>query len=110
VKRAGGVGCEDLLGRVNALKSLQTLATDEPDQDHHDRNDQEHVDETANGVRGDKTKDPKDKQYDSNGFENLIPPKRPQQVHLDQRPTPPYEVFNCGVQIIPIDYTPRGGK
>jgi hypothetical protein len=54
--------------------SLCASTLNDTNQNDHDRDDQEGMNESAHGVRGDKTQNPEDHQDDRNGFEHGASP------------------------------------
>jgi hypothetical protein len=67
-KREGYAGYR--LKEVN----LHPSTLNDTNQNHHDREDQEDMNESAHGIRADKTQKPEDNQDDSNGLEHVAPP------------------------------------
>jgi hypothetical protein len=54
--------------------SLQASASNDTNQYHHDRDNQEDMNESAHGVRADKTQQPEDNQDDCNGLKHFASP------------------------------------
>jgi hypothetical protein len=54
--------------------SLYASTLNDTNQNYHDRDDQENMNETAHGIRGDKTEKPEDNQDDRNGLEHVASP------------------------------------
>jgi len=54
--------------------SLQSSTLNEANQNHHHRDDQENVNESAHGVRRDKTQNPEDNQNDGDGLKHFASP------------------------------------
>jgi hypothetical protein len=55
-------------------RALCASTLNDTNQNDHDRDDQERMNESAHGVRGDKTQNPEDDQDDGNGFEHGASP------------------------------------
>jgi hypothetical protein len=57
-----------------SLGSLYASTLNDTNQNDHNRDDQENMNESAHGVRGDKTEKPQDNQDDGNGLEHVASP------------------------------------
>jgi hypothetical protein len=67
--------CREMV-RVSFLspRALGASALNDTNQNDHDRDDQEGMNESAHGVRGNKTQNPEDDQDDGNGLEHGASP------------------------------------
>jgi hypothetical protein len=76
--KTGAAGGRNALSSALLYKSipgsLQAPTLNDTNQNHHDRDDQEDMNESAHGVRTDKTNKPEDNQDDSNSLEHFSSP------------------------------------